>query len=103
RAALTAAQDATTQAFPAFPAKMNSAATKKAATSAELTVVRQMLSSIQGLSQIRPALTARALQPTGVFQAFSNILAEELSPFVKENTSLANAAAATGSPASINA
>ncbi|HXP54295.1 MAG TPA: nitrate- and nitrite sensing domain-containing protein, partial [Streptosporangiaceae bacterium] len=102
RAALTAAQDATTQAFPAFQAKMNSAATKNAATSAELTVVRQMLSSIQGLSQIRPAITARAIQPTAVFQAFSNILSEELSLFVKENTSLTNAAAATGSLAIIN-
>jgi hypothetical protein len=102
RAALTAAQNATTQAFPAFQAKMNSAATKNAATAAELAVVRQMLSSVQGLNQIRPAITARAIQPAAVFQAFSNILSEELSLFVKENASLTNAPAATGSLAVIN-
>ena len=76
RAALTAAQGATTQAFPAFEAKMNGAATKNAPTTAELAVIKQMLGSIQGLSQIRPAITARSIQPTEVFQAFSNVLAK---------------------------
>jgi signal transduction histidine kinase len=102
QAALTAAQGATTQAFPAFEAKMNGAATKNAATTAELAVIKQMLGSIQGLSQIRPAITARSIQPAEVFQAFSNILAEELNLFVKENASLTNAPAATGSLAIIN-
>ncbi len=81
---------------------MTGAATTDAATTAELTVIRQMLNSIQGLSKIRPAVTARAIPPTEVFGAFSNILTEELSLFVKENASLTNAAAATGSLAVIN-
>ena len=102
RATLAAAQTATTQAFPAFQAKMNGAATKNAATSAELTVIKQMLGSIQGLNQIRPAITARAIQPTAVFGAFSNVLSEEVNLFVKENASLTNASAATGSLAVIN-
>jgi signal transduction histidine kinase len=102
KAQLAAAQNATTQAFPSFEAKMTGAATTDAATSAELTVIHQMLSSIQGLSKIRPAITARAIQPTEVFGAFSNILTEELSLFVKENTSLTNARAATQSLAVIN-
>src|ERR1700743_1819811 len=102
KAQLAAAQNATTQAFPAFQAKMTGAATRDAATAAELTVIRQMLNSIQDLSKIRPAITARAIQPTVVFGAFSNILAEELSLFVKENASLTNARAATQSLAVIN-
>ena len=102
RATLAAAQNATTQAFPAFQAKMNGAATKNAATTAELTVIKQMLGSIQGLNQIRPAITARAIQPTAVFGAFSNVLSEEVNLFVKENASLTNASAATGSLAIIN-
>jgi signal transduction histidine kinase len=102
RATLAAAQNATTQAFPAFQAKMNGAATKNAATTAELTVIKQMLGSIQGLNQIRPAITARAIQPTAVFGAFSNVLSEEVNLFVKENASLTNASAATGSLAVIN-
>jgi hypothetical protein len=102
RATLAAAQTATTQAFPAFQAKMNGAATKNAATTAELTVIKQMLGSIQGLNQIRPAITARAIQPAAVFGAFSNVLSEEVNLFVKENASLTNASAATGSLAIIN-
>src|ERR1700760_2345091 len=102
RAALTAAQGATTQAFPAFEAKMNGAATKNAATTAELTVIHQMLADIQGLDKIRPAVTARAISPTDVFGAFSNVLAEEVQLFVKENASLTDAGAATGSLAVIN-
>ncbi|HEX4259282.1 MAG TPA: nitrate- and nitrite sensing domain-containing protein [Streptosporangiaceae bacterium] len=102
KAALAAAQNATAQAFPSFQAKMTGAATTDAATTAELTVIRQMLNSVQGLSKIRPAVTARAIQPTEVFNAFSNILAEEVQLFVKENSSLTNASAATGSLAIIN-
>ena len=102
RATLAVAQNATTQAFPAFQAKMNGAATKNAATTAELTVIKQMLGSIQDLNQIRPAITARAIQPAAVFGAFSNILSEEVNLFVKENASLTNASAATGSLAVIN-
>src|ERR1700761_2986646 len=102
KAQLAAAQNATTQAFPSFQAKMTGAATTDAATTAELDVIRQMLTSIQGLSKIRPAITARAIQPAQVFGAFSNILTEELSLFVKENTSLTNARAATQSLAVIN-
>jgi signal transduction histidine kinase len=102
KTALAAAQNATTQAFPTFQANLTGAATKNAATPAELTVIRQMLNSVQGLGKIRPAVTARAIQPTEVFNAFSNILAEEVQLFVKENASLTNASAATGSLAIIN-
>jgi signal transduction histidine kinase len=102
KAQLAAAQTATTQAFPGFQAKMTGAATTDAATTAELTVIHQMLSSIQGLSKIRPAVTARAIQPAQVFDAFSNVLVEELQLFVKENASLTNARAATQSLAVIN-
>jgi signal transduction histidine kinase len=102
KAQLAAAQNATTQAFPSFQAKMTGAATTDAATTEELNVIHQMLGSIQDLSKIRPAVTARAIQPTQVFGAFSNILTEELSLFVKENASLTNAGAATQSLAVIN-
>jgi signal transduction histidine kinase len=102
KAQLAAAQNATTQAFPSFQAKMTGAATTDAATTDELNVIHQMLTSIQGLSKIRPAITAHAIQPTEVFGAFSNILTEELSLFVKENASLTNARAATQSLAVIN-
>lgn len=102
RATLEAAQKATTQAFPGFRAKMTGAATTAAATTAELTVIRQMLGDIQGLSKIRPAVAARAISPTDAFGAFSNVLTEELQLFIKENASLTNAKAATQSLAVIN-
>ncbi len=102
RAQLTAAQNATTQAFPAFQAKMTSSATTGSATTAEEDVIRQMLASIQGLGSIRPAILARAITPTEVFGAFSNILTQELQLFIKENASLTNAPAATQSLAIIN-
>ncbi len=97
-----AAQNATTQAFPAFQAKMTSSATTGSATTAEEDVIRQMLASIQGLANIRPAILARAITPTEVFGAFSNILTQELQLFIKENASLTNAPAATQSLAIIN-
>jgi hypothetical protein len=102
KAQLAAAQNATTAAFPSFQAKMTGAATTDAATTAELTVIRQMLGDIQGLNKIRPAVTARAISPTDVFGAYSNILNEELQLFIKENASLTNANAATQSLAVIN-
>ncbi|MGO9783875.1 MAG: nitrate- and nitrite sensing domain-containing protein [Streptosporangiaceae bacterium] len=102
RAQLAAAQNATTQAFPAFQAKMTSSATTGSATTAEEDVIRQMLGSIQGLGNIRPAILARAITPTEVFGAFSNILTQELQLFIKENASLTNAPAATQSLAIIN-
>jgi signal transduction histidine kinase len=102
RAQLQAAQNTTTQAFPAFQAKMNSSATTNAATPAELSAIRQMLSSIQGLAKIRPAILAHAISPTDVFGAFSNVLSQELQLFVNENASLTNADAATASLAIIN-
>src|ERR1700759_292836 len=102
RAQLQAAQQATTSAFPSFQAKMTGAATKNAATTEELNVIHQMLSDVQGLDKIRPAVTARAISPTDVFGAFSNVLTEELQLFIKENASLTNANAATQSLAVIN-
>jgi signal transduction histidine kinase len=102
RAQLVAAQNATTQAFPAFQAKMTSSATTGSATTAEEDVIRQMLASIQGLADIRPAVLARAITPTEVFGAFSNILTQELQLFIKENASLTNAPSATQSLAIIN-
>jgi signal transduction histidine kinase len=102
RAQLQAAQNTTTQAFPAFQAKMNSSATTNAATTAELSAIRQMLSSIQGLDKVRPAIMAHAISPTDAFGAFSNVLSQELQLFVKENASLTNAGAATGSLAIID-
>jgi len=102
RAQLVAAQNATTQAFPAFQAKMTSSATTGSATTAEEDVIRQMLASIQGLANIRPAVLARAITPTEVFGAFSNILTQELQLFIKENVSLTNAPSATQSLAIIN-
>jgi hypothetical protein len=102
RAQLVAAQNATTQAFPAFQTKMTSSATTGSATTAEEDVIRQMLASIQGLANIRPAILARAITPTEVFGAFSNILTQELQLFIKENASLTNAPAATQSLAIIS-
>ena len=102
RAQLVAAQNATTQAFPAFQAKMTSSATTGSATTAEEDVIRQMLASIQGLADIRPAVLARAITPTEVFGAFSNILTQELQLFIEENASLTNAPSATQSLAIIN-
>ena len=102
RSQLQAAQAATTQAFPSFQSKMTGAATTDAATTAELTVIHQMLGDIQGLDKVRPAILAHAISPTDTFGAFSNVLAEELQLFVKENASLTNARAATQSLAVIN-
>ena len=61
-----------------------------------------MLDSIQGLSAIRPQILAGAISPTQVFDAFSNILAEQMKLFIVENASLTNATAATHSLAAIN-
>jgi Nitrate and nitrite sensing/HAMP domain len=102
RAQLQAAQNTTTAAFPAFQAKMNGSATTNAATTAELSAIRQMLSSIQGLAKIRPAILAHAISPTDVFGAYSNVLSQELQLFIKENASLTNASAATSSLAIID-
>ena len=102
RAQLEAAQNATTQAFPTFRAKMTSPATTGAATTAEGAVIKQMIASIQGLASIRPVILARAIAPTQVFGAFSNILTQELQLFVQENRSLTNATAATQSLAIID-
>ena len=54
--------------------------------------------SIQGLSAIRPQILAGAISPTQVFDAFSNVLAEQIKLFTVENASLTNAIAATQSP-----
>ncbi len=102
RAQLQAAQNTTTAAFPAFQAKMNGSATTNAATTAELSAIRQMLNSIQGLAKIRPAVLAHAISPTDVFGAYSNVLSQELQLFIKENASLTNASAATSSLAVID-
>jgi signal transduction histidine kinase len=102
RSQLQAAQAATTQAFPSFQSKMTGAATTDAATTDELTVIHQMLGDIQGLDKVRPAILAHAISPTDAFGAFSNVLAQELQLFVKENASLTNATAATQSLAVIN-
>jgi signal transduction histidine kinase len=102
RAQLQAAQNTTTQAFPAFQAKMDGSATTNAATTAELSAIRQMLSSIQGLAKVRPAVLAHAISPTDVFGAYSNVLSQELQLFIKENASLTNASAATSSLAIID-
>jgi hypothetical protein len=102
RAQLEAAQAATTHAFPAFQAQMTGPATTSAATTTETAVVKQMLDSIQGLSAIRPQILAGAISPTQVFDAFSNVLAEQMKLFIVENASLTNATAATQSLAAIN-
>jgi signal transduction histidine kinase len=102
RATLQAAQAATTQAFPSFQAKMAAPATTGAATTAEETVIKQMLASIQGLNGIRQAVIQRAIAPDQVFGAFSNILIQEVHLFTEENASLTNAIAATQSLAIIN-
>ena len=102
RAQLEAAQAATTRAFPAFQAEMTGPATASAATTTETAVIKQMLDSIQGLSAIRPQILAGAISPTQVFDAFSNILAEQMKLFIVENASLTNATAATQSLAAIN-
>ena len=102
RAQLEAAQAATTRAFPAFQAEMTGPATTSAATTTETAVIKQMLDSIQGLSAIRPQILAGAISPTQVFDAFSNVLAEQMKLFIVENASLTNATAATQSLAAIN-
>src|SRR5271165_2041069 len=102
RAQLEAAQAATVRAFPAFQAKMTGPATAQAATTAEETVIKQMLASIAGLSDVRQAVLAGAITPAQAFGAYSNILKQEMQLFIQENASLTNASAATQSLAIVN-
>ena len=102
RAQLEAAQAATTRAFPAFQAQMTGPATTSAATTAETAVIKQLLDSIHGLSAIRPQILAGAISPAQAFDAFSNVLVEQMKLFSAENASLTNATAATQSLAVIN-
>ena len=81
---------------------MTGPATTSAATTTETAVIKQMLASIHGLSAIRPQIFAGAISPTQVFDAFSNVLAEQMKLFTVENASLTNATAATQSLAVIN-
>ena len=80
---------------------MTSAATTQSATTGETAVINKMIASVQQLSAIRPAITARAITPAAVMTAYSGILAQELSLFIQENQSLTNATAATQSQANI--
>ncbi len=101
RAQLAAAQAATVQNFPTFRSQMTSAATTQSATAGETNVINKMIASVQQLSAIRPAITARAITPAAVMAAYSGILTQELSLFIQENQSLTNATAATQSQANI--
>ena len=101
RAQLAAAQAATVQNFPTFRSQMTSAATTQSATTGETNVINKMIASVQQLSAIRPAITARAITPAAVMAAYSGILTQELSLFIQENQSLTNATAATQSQANI--
>jgi signal transduction histidine kinase len=102
RAQLTAAQNATEQALPAFHATMSSPATTRTATTSELAVIHTMLADVNHLSVTRAQVNARQISLTQAFSVYSRVLTDELALFIQENASLTNPFAITQSLAVID-